>query len=43
MVRQLAAFTNVWRPCGAQGDRKNSESTALDLCHDVGNYFSVIF
>lgn len=34
MVRQLAAFTNVWRWHGAQSDMVNLGETALDLCHD---------
>ena len=37
MVRQLAAFTNVWRWHVAQADRVNLEKTALDICHDMFN------
>lgn len=42
MVRQLAAFTNVWRWHVAQGDRVNIGKTALNICHDTVNYVIIM-
>lgn len=41
VVRQLAAFTNVWRWHVAQADRVNLEKTALDICHDMFNHIII--